>query len=248
MDLEYSLDSKEFNKYHFPSGWNSRDEYRVVKCRKLLTREVKLEPESTVLEIGFGYGRESLWFASSSFNIVAVEIIGKLCKGTKLNFKRGEFGENTAAVVEADGRYLPFRENSFDLVYCKAVLHHVPNVRQITTEMYRVAKRNGSAMAIDEPTKLNPLRGLAKLLEQVLHFKTYSLSAGTESLEATFCSWQLREYFAQAGFDRANSGSMWLPYCTTSKVYFRVWLLLEKLVERTFIPCIFGQLFVTGKK
>jgi len=224
------------------------EEYRALKCRELLTRELKLKPESTLLEIGFKHGRESLWFASRSFNIVAVEIVGKHCKGIKENFKRVGLGKNTATVVQADGQYLPFRENSFDLVYCEEVLHHVPSVRKITTEMYRVTKRNGSAKAIDEPTKLNPLRGLAKFFEQVLHFKTYSLSMGTEYLETTFCSWQLRGYFEQAGFDRANSGSIWLPYSTKSKVYFRMWLLLEKLLERTFIPCIFGQLFVIGKK
>ena len=211
-------------------------------------QEVKLKPESTVLEIGFGYGRDSLWFASCSFNIVAVEVIGEFCNRIKENLRRGEFWKNTTTVVLADGQHLPFRENSFDLVYCKAVLHHVPNVLQIATEMYRVAKRNGSAMAIDEPTRLNPLRRVAKILQQVLRFKTYSLSMGTESLEATFCSWQLKGYFVQAGFDRANSGCIWLPYITKSAIFFRLWLLLEKLVERTFVPCIFGQLFVTGRK
>jgi len=216
-------------------------------------RELGLKTGISVLEIGMGWGRDALWFASSGCNIVALDIGGKYCKAVKENFKRGEFWNDNAVVLRADGQNLPFKENSFDLVFCKALLHHVPNIRQMITEMHRVLKRNGAVAVLCEPNNLNPLWHIAKFLTRSLHFRFYILAPGefTEKegpLVKPFCHWQLAEYFRQTDFNSVESGCTWLPLTTYSTVYFRAWLMLEKLVEKTVLPCIFGQPFVIGKK
>lgn len=135
-----------------------------------------MKPESPVLEIGSGWGRDALWFASCGFNIIALEIDGKYCRAAKENFKIGRFWNKNAVVVRANGQNLPFKEDLFDLIFCKAVLHHVPNVAQMIIEMHRVLKRKGVVMAVCEPNKLNPLWHLAKFLTRSLHSKSYILA------------------------------------------------------------------------
>jgi SAM-dependent methyltransferase len=46
-------------------------------------------------------------------------------------------------VVQADGRRLPFRSESFDQTIALDVIEHVPDGAQITSEMVRVTRRGG---------------------------------------------------------------------------------------------------------
>lgn len=38
---------------------------------------------------------------------------------------------------------IPFENNTFDLITCFGVLHHIPNVSKVLSELYRVLKPNG---------------------------------------------------------------------------------------------------------
>ena len=221
----------------------------------LLAREIGLKKGMQVLEIGSGAGREALWFASSGVNCVALEINSKLCMTIKERLKRAKLWNVNAIGIRADGQNLPFRDATFDAVVCKALLHHVPNPLQSIIEMHRVAKKNGVVAAIDEPNALNPFRHIARFLVLYLHFRAYFarasefLDEGTKlDMSHRFYRWQLQEYFEQAHFQSVKSECIWLPYVTFSRVFFKIWLLLERLVERTFIPYAFGQLFIIGGK
>jgi len=63
------------------------------------------------------------------------------------------------------------QDNTFDVVVCKAFLHHVPNPPQSIIEMHRVVKKNGVVAAFDEPNALNPFRQIARFLVLCLHFR-----------------------------------------------------------------------------
>lgn len=43
--------------------------------------------------------------------------------------------------VQADGRTLPFADNSFDVVFCNSVIEHVPDQRALAREIVRMAPR-----------------------------------------------------------------------------------------------------------
>jgi SAM-dependent methyltransferase len=63
--------------------------------------------------------------------------------------------------IHADGTALPFADDTFDLVYCVAVMHHVAEpaaVRQTLTEMVRVAKPGGRVLVWDHNPR-NPYWG-----------------------------------------------------------------------------------------
>lgn len=49
-------------------------------------------------------------------------------------------------IVQGMGEFLPFTENSFDVVLCLNVLDHVDNPRQVLKEMHRCLKDGGSIL------------------------------------------------------------------------------------------------------
>jgi SAM-dependent methyltransferase len=53
-------------------------------------------------------------------------------------------------VVETWGEDLPFESDSFDLVHCRAVLHHARDLTQLCREVARVLKPNGIFIATRE--------------------------------------------------------------------------------------------------
>ena len=51
--------------------------------------------------------------------------------------------ESPIADVKADICNLPFKNNSFDVVFCNHVLEHIPNDTKAMQELYRILKPNG---------------------------------------------------------------------------------------------------------
>jgi len=61
---------------------------------------------------------------------------------------------------------LPFPDNYFELIICLGVLHHIPNVSFVMTEIYRVLKREGFLLLREPIISMGdwrkPRRGLTK--------------------------------------------------------------------------------------
>ena len=103
-----------------------------------------------VLEVGAGRGIMSWAFAKSGCQVFALEpdassIVGsgaikQLCNKTGVDLN----------IIEKMGEQLPFAENIFDYVVCRAVLHHATDLRQMCKEIARVLKPGGKFLAIKE--------------------------------------------------------------------------------------------------
>ena len=229
--------------------------HRESKCHRFIRSETGFDRKSFVLEIGSGMGWLALWAASFGVNIVALEINLKSCMAIKEKLIRAKLWNRNAYIIRADGQNLPFRDEVFDVLFCKAVLHHLPNIGQSIIEIHRVVEKNGLVAAVDEPNGLNPLWHIANFLTKRFHFRAYFLQSGefVGRIEygpaiRPFYRWQLEDYFKKGHFKLVKSRCIWLPYSTYSKAYFKIWLLLENVVERTFIPHVFGQLCIVVKK
>jgi SAM-dependent methyltransferase len=57
--------------------------------------------------------------------------------------------------IVGDAEHLPLRNDIFDIVFCKDLLHHVSNSVYAALEMRRVAKKNGNVVAL-EANGFNP--------------------------------------------------------------------------------------------
>lgn len=97
---------------------------------------------------------------------------------------------------------MPFEADSFDLIVCFNVLHHIPNVSKVIREMFRVA-RPGGYVLLREPTHSmgdwrHPRRGLTKRERGISHtiFRRIIADAGFEVVRETRCAFSLTSRLA----------------------------------------------------
>jgi 2-polyprenyl-3-methyl-5-hydroxy-6-metoxy-1,4-benzoquinol methylase len=158
-----------------------------------------LAPEggAKVLEIGAGRGIMSWAFASEGCDVTAVEpdpsaLIGagairQLCTLTGKNVK----------IVDAVGERLSVPADGFDIVVCRAVLHHVSDLPQVCREVFRVLKPGGRFLAIKEHAADSAEELAAFLRAHPLHH----LYGGEHAFPLACYLNALRE----AGFDRVKN-------------------------------------------
>jgi SAM-dependent methyltransferase len=97
---------------------------------------------ASLLEIGCGMGSDLLQFARG----------GALCTGIDLTPRSVEIARhrfalygNKGSFMLADGEHLPFKSDSFDVVYSNGVLHHTPDTPGAIREVRRVLRPGGVA-------------------------------------------------------------------------------------------------------
>jgi ubiquinone/menaquinone biosynthesis C-methylase UbiE/uncharacterized protein YbaR (Trm112 family) len=111
-----------------------------------------VQPGMRVLEVGAAkcWGAQHLIPLGCDYvgtDILADPKIG-LGRGEFYARRVGEFGR-----VQADGEHLPFADESFDLTYCVATLHHALDLNKMVKEMARVTKRGGMVAGLNEGTR-----------------------------------------------------------------------------------------------
>ena len=93
-----------------------------------------------VLEIGVGLGADHEQFARAGANAYGTDITFRAVEHTRHRFK--ELGLHSSLNV-SDAELLPFKTNTFDLVYSWGVLHHSPDTKKAIEEAYRVLRPGG---------------------------------------------------------------------------------------------------------
>jgi ubiquinone/menaquinone biosynthesis C-methylase UbiE len=105
------------------------------------------------LEIGSGTGYFSL-------NLVQLGIVGRLTATdispgmlSRLAATAEALGLEGVATVATEAEQLPFAEESFDLVFGHAVLHHIPDLDRAFAEFRRVLRPGGMIAFAGEPSR-----------------------------------------------------------------------------------------------
>jgi len=149
--------------WHFPYAYKTFRKY--------------IPEESLVLEVGFGSGRILARIAKErNCRCVGVDVADDAF--TSLSF----FSQQQRVKVEAikgDGFSLPFKDQSFDVVYSEGVIEHFPIGRaaEMVREHARVC-RPGGLVIVSVPNKLAFFHSLTKLLlgQRFLFYPESSLS------------------------------------------------------------------------
>lgn len=110
--------------------------------------------DKEVLELGCGSGKTAALLAKAGARVTAFDISPVSVRVAGIRAGLNGLADRTAFVV-AVGERLPFADNSFDVLYGRAVLHHL-DVKQGASEARRVLKPGGRA-AFVEPLGTNPL-------------------------------------------------------------------------------------------
>jgi ubiquinone/menaquinone biosynthesis C-methylase UbiE len=101
--------------------------------------------DKRVLEVGSGSGIDAAEFARNGAIVTAVDMTNSAVNETERTLAEAGL---TARVQKAEADDLPFRGNSFDLVYSFGVLHHIRDVASALMEFRRVLKRGGLVIAM----------------------------------------------------------------------------------------------------
>jgi SAM-dependent methyltransferase len=155
----------EFDSYagSFGREWNwfaktqldrpdeGRTESRETFAKKTGFTPADLEGK-TVLDVGCGMGRFAEVAASHGARVVGVDLSVAVDAAS-----RNLAGFEDAVVIQADVFDLPFRPESFDLIYSIGVLHHTPDTRRAFLSLPRLL-RPGGRIAIWVYSNERPVR------------------------------------------------------------------------------------------
>ena len=107
-------------------------------------------PRGTALDLGAGRGISSFALAKDGWSTVALEPGQSGEVGAGAIRRLATEARVRIEVKEAWGESLPFEDSSFDLVYCRQLLHHARNLPQLCREAARVLKPKGTFIATRE--------------------------------------------------------------------------------------------------
>src|SRR5918911_1556855 len=135
-DREHALGTREF--------FDAIERYRYSEYAPWMPRLMGFEkfPDARLLEIGCGMGTDLLQFSRGGARCSGIDLTPRSIEITRHRFRL--YGADGAFMI-SDGEHLPFRDESFDVVYSNGVLHHTPDTEGAIREVYRVLKPGGTA-------------------------------------------------------------------------------------------------------
>ena len=134
-----SVDSRELSHDRLADQFDElMNEYDVTRRIEVLLDEF-LSPQilaaGLVLDAGCGTGRGTHALQQRGASVVAIDLGRNLAKSVKLNYH--------CAAIQSSILSLPFREETFDVVFSSEVIEHTPDPAQAVGELYRVLKSGG---------------------------------------------------------------------------------------------------------
>jgi SAM-dependent methyltransferase len=99
-----------------------------------------------ILDLGAGNGIASYALAMNGWLVTALEPDGSAEVGAAAIATIREETGLPIEVVHEGGRLLPFADASFDAIHARQVLHHVPDLEPMTSELFRVLRPGGRCL------------------------------------------------------------------------------------------------------
>ncbi len=181
------MNDKEFfdilaQQYGIYEAYPDKEYSRIFDAAGIL-----IEPRtSRMLDVGCGTGPYAARLAHAGFQVTGIDISGQSISAAK---QRKNNGLNLD-FVEGDILHMPFPDNSFDIAFCGAVLHHLPNqLAECAAELHRILTVSGKVFFF-EPQAGN-----------INAFLRYSLlSSNRTEEERALTPDEIRQVFERQGF------------------------------------------------
>ncbi|MBU1261749.1 class I SAM-dependent methyltransferase [bacterium] len=205
-----------------------------------------LNKEDKLLEIGCGTGYQLPYLIKRCKEHMGIDISLSSLNEAKKKAPDSLF-------ILTDAKVLPFKDNSFDVVFCLEVLEHIINPETVLLEIRRTLKVGGRVV-VSTPNWWS-LYGLErKVIERLIGWQKFS------SLNPPIDNWftpssltdKLKIYFKIS----STRGSFFLPPYFNGKRYFlpnsnllvRLYDFFERPLSKTFLKRFAYTFFVAGKK
>jgi len=144
-----SKEKKHFDKLgvNYDVSTGNVDRHIVKEMQSKIFDEIDLD--DVILEIGCGTGIHTIKVSENVSEIIGVDLSTGMLKA----FKRKMKTNDKISVVLADAEKLPFRSNTFDVIYFVGTLHHIAGasgtIKHAINEATRAAKSKGKILAIE---------------------------------------------------------------------------------------------------
>ncbi|CAD6492623.1 MAG: Ubiquinone/menaquinone biosynthesis C-methyltransferase UbiE [Candidatus Argoarchaeum ethanivorans] len=132
----------------------------------------------SILDVGCGNGFFTYYFSKLAYTV-------------GIDYSRYMLSINPCdLLIQGSALQLPFKTNSFDLIFCSNLLHHVEDPESVVSEMKRVSKK---FVILSEPNRNNPLMALFSVLVReergqlkfsLSYLKKVAISSGLNILDA----------------------------------------------------------------
>lgn len=145
-ESKWVLSANELQAHVDYAQWSAPAGERIIRKLKDKTKRTWIERKLRVLDVGAGWGCFQSWqFAKHGFEVVAAELYPEFILASNQVAKECFFER-----IVTDCVTLPFRDDSFDIVFYKELIHHVGNPVDLLNEMWRVSSPHG-LIVIEEP-------------------------------------------------------------------------------------------------
>jgi ubiquinone/menaquinone biosynthesis C-methylase UbiE len=152
---------KDREKYKFLTS--NRKFYSITRKTQNLIMKLAMEwgKRGKVLDYCCGDGQFALKLAEKGIEVIGIDISPESIKIAKNEAVERGVSEKASFLV-MDGEDMEFEDNSFDLILCLGVLHHL-DIGRAYQELARVLKPDGKIIC-DEPLIHNPVFQLYRRL------------------------------------------------------------------------------------
>lgn len=125
--------------------WQTKHPYVSLKEQELL-ENIEIFKNFTVLEVGCGEGANIYNMQQMDYKAL---FTGLDISKNKIDFAQANISD--CKFICGNALELPFENQTFDLVFCKDLLHHIDNKdrSKAIDEMYRVCKTKGKIVIIE---------------------------------------------------------------------------------------------------
>lgn len=144
-DLFLSLPTGDGSHYFKPGGSFDNQAGNASRFFKTLDL-LKLTGTERVLEVGASFSWASRHIAKRGCDVTALDITNYLVAADLFFQKDGIHYER----ILSDMSVLPFKDNSYDLIFSHSVIHHCKDLKALFLEFHRVLRPGGKVIALHE--------------------------------------------------------------------------------------------------
>lgn len=152
--MNRELETESINDWQEAQTYNQlARQYLSGENKSLVRKIVRMIPKGQcwrILDVGTGPAYPIIMLAQkvSRIKITAIDLSLAMCSLAKENAAQAGI-DGRIAFLQADGKRLPFKDNSFDLGFCNFTLHHLQKPVFLLNELNRVVKGDGVLLVRD---------------------------------------------------------------------------------------------------
>ncbi len=199
-----------------------------------------------ILDVGCGNGADLAYLNKLGANVYGLDFSEKSIEVCKLTSRRSKTNLN---LTQADANYMPYKDESFDLVMSFGLLEHFKNFEKVLKEHCRVLKKDG-ILLIDIPPRYT-IYHLISVIKQRLNKwpQGYERGISIMKLKNFYIKYNLKpiEIYFRGHYPFIEGNKFYNPFSYLSKNLKRKLLKNEFAIQKN-IPFMRYCIGLIGRK